>query len=107
MKFCQQTLAVLTEAVTTLAHSEGTLSDRLRCAGRGLADVQPANLDAEQWGDLVRVRGIVRHMSSAGQSQQAADILVNLLVSYAASAANTYRQPAAMLFNSGRRTSYT
>jgi len=52
------------------------------------------------------VRGIIRRLSAAGQSEQASDILVNMLVNYAARAANNYRPPAEMIFNPSRQTSY-
>src|SRR5260370_33522806 len=65
MQFSPKALGALTEAVAHLAPSSGTLRDRLINSDRGLGRVQPIDLDASQWGDLVPVRSTTQPRTRA------------------------------------------
>src|SRR5258708_27476529 len=80
MQFSPKTLVALTEAVARLATSSGTLRDRLINSERGLARVRPIDLDASQWGDLVRVRSAIRRGGSAAALRRAGEHLTDILV---------------------------
>jgi hypothetical protein len=80
--FSPHALSALVQAITHLARSDGTLTERLQIADQWLTRVRPADVDAELRGDLVRVRGTIARGGNTTQRQQAADTLVDLLVRY-------------------------
>lgn len=71
--FSPHALIALTQAVTHLARSDGVLTERLRIADQWLTRVRPADMEAELWADLVKVRGIIARGGNTSQRRQAAD----------------------------------
>jgi hypothetical protein len=80
--FSADALAALVEAVTHLARSEGTLANRLTQAERYLVRIRPADMDSEQWGRLVQLRGTIHRGRGTVALQRASKNLVDLLVCY-------------------------